>query len=87
MKPKYDFDEGLQRVEESYKTLKQIVKEAIAAVVVDSYETLKDQYRMIDYISDQSKYATTNIAALIQAVDALQINQTSKFGISPKPML
>ena len=79
LKPKFDFDEGLQRVEESYKALKGLVEEAIAAVVVDSYESLKHQSRMIDYIADQSDYVTTNIAALSQVVDALQINQTSKF--------
>lgn len=79
LKPKYDFDEGLQRVEESYKMLKQLVEEAIAALVVDSYETLKDQSRMIDYIANQSDYVATSIAALNEAVDTLQINQTSKF--------
>lgn len=79
LKSKYNFDEGLQKVDESYQTLRQLTKEAIAAVVVDSYETLKDQSRMIEYIADQSDYVATNIATLSQAIELLQINQCSKF--------
>jgi hypothetical protein len=79
LKPKYDFDEGLQRVDDSYQTLTKLTEEAIAAVIVDSYETLKDQSRMIKYIADQSDYVATNIVTLSQAIDMVQINQSSKF--------
>lgn len=72
LKPKYDFNEGLQRVDDSYQTLMQLTKEVVTAVVMDSYETLKEQSKMIEYI-------VTDIAALNQAIDMVQINQSSEF--------
>lgn len=78
-KPKFDFNERLQRVEKSHKTLKRLVKDTITAVTVDSHEILKDQSKMMDYIADQSDYVAINISTLSKVVDAVQINQTSKF--------
>ena len=74
-------------MEESYKTLKQFVKEATTAVIKDSYETLKNQSRMVDYIADQSEYVATSIAALNQIIDTVQISEASTCQISPRPLL
>lgn len=82
LKPKYDFHAGLQQVEGSYKTLEALSIEAIAAVLVDSHETLKNQSRMIDYIADQTEYLATNITTLSNAVEALQLQQNSKFRLN-----
>jgi len=79
LKPKYDFDEGLQRVEQSYQTLKDLAESASLAVLKDAHEILKDQSRVIDYIADQSQSVARNISALSQAIDALQLNHTSRF--------
>ncbi len=78
LKPRYDFDAGLQQVDDSHKALKALVKEAIVAVVVDSHETLKNQSRMIEYIADHTEYLATNIAALSHAVEVLQMHQNGK---------
>ncbi|KIW97684.1 uncharacterized protein Z519_01268 [Cladophialophora bantiana CBS 173.52] len=73
LKPKYDFEEGLQRVEHSYRTLKDLAESASLAVLKDTHEILKDQSRMIDSIADQSRSMVANISALTQAVDTLQL--------------
>ena len=80
---KYDFEEGVAKVEESYKMLRRLVKEATTTITVASYETLKQQSGIIDCIADYSKGMATQIAQLRQTVDSLQIDYTSEFVTEP----
>ena len=75
---KYNFDEGLQRIQDSYDMLKTLVQNASYAMQKDMFELFNDQAAIVDYVAKQSLTMASNITSLSQALENLQIDQSSK---------
>ena len=76
---KYDFDKGLQTVRDSYNVLKTLVEKAMLAMQNDMFELLNYQTANVNYLTEQSVTMALNIASLSSKLEAMELNQSSKF--------